>query len=186
MDNNTANATKRAIDFDELYPARFLKAGQLQGKKVTLKICDVHVEHLEGDAGKKWKGIISFERTDQQLVLNRTNGTCLREMFGREVAKWIGRRITIYPAEWNGEPCIRIWGSPELERDKTITIQLPRRKPQTMVMHAVRSTNGKAPAKAASPEPQAAPPQADVDDLDDDKPDYDPRTGEVHTSDDPF
>jgi hypothetical protein len=154
------NETRNAVDFDELYPGRFIKAGSLKGKQVTLEIETVHVEKLEGDTGAKWKGVVTFKKTEMQLVLNKTNGTCLREMFGREIPKWVGRKVTLFPSEWNGEPCIRIWGSPELERDKTIQVALPRRKPITMVMHAVRPAavkGGKAqPAAAAGAPPETS------------------------------
>lgn len=138
VDRAQQNPMRRVVDFDELYPGRFLKAGTLKGQKVTLTIAAVHAEHLEGDAGKKWKGVVTFERTEMQLALNRTNGECFKAMFGREVPKWVGRKVTLFPGEWNGEPCIRVWGSPELEQDRAITIALPKRKPITMVMHAVR------------------------------------------------
>lgn len=157
------NDTKQVVDFDELYPGRFLKAGTLKGQKVTLTIEAVHVEKLEGDAGIKWKGVVTFKKTEMQLVLNKTNGTCLREMFGREIPKWIGHKVTLFPSEWNGEPCIRVWGSPELERDKSITVQLPKRKPVQMTMHAVRPAGVKAAAKA---QPAAeAPSETRIDDL---------------------
>ena len=99
MPQDKPNETKRVVDFDELYPGRFIKAGSLKGQKVTLQIADVHVEYLEGDAGKKWKGVVTFHKTEMQLVLNKTNGTCLKEMFGREVPKWIGRWVTLFPSE---------------------------------------------------------------------------------------
>jgi hypothetical protein len=173
LNSSNSNETKRVVDFDELYPGRFIKAGSLQGKKITLTISAVHVEKLEGDAGAKWKGVVTFEKTEMQLVLNRTNGTCLREMFGREVPKWIGRKVTLFPSEWNGEPCIRVWGSPELKADKAISIQLPRRKPVTMVMHAMKAPgqNGNAKTAPTAPEPSrdAAPVHA-----------HDADTGEVH------
>ena len=50
------------LDFDQLYPARFMKAGEFQGKDVTLKVSGVAVEELESEKGKKGKGIVSFER----------------------------------------------------------------------------------------------------------------------------
>jgi len=147
----TENEIRQPLDWDELYPGRFIKAGTLQGKQITLQISAVHVEKLEGDNGKKWKGVVTFEKTEMQLVLNKTNGICLREMFGREVPKWIGRRVTLFPSEWNGEPCIRIFGSPELDRDKTIQVTLPKRKPITLVMHAVRPANGKGKTAPETP-----------------------------------
>lgn len=130
---------KKPVDFDELYPGRFIKAGELLGKQVTLTIASVDLDELEGEKGKKVKGIITFEKTSKQLVLNRTNGTCLREMFGRQIPAWVGKRITLFPSEWNGEPCIRIFGSPDIERDMQIEVALPRRRPIAMTMHAVKA-----------------------------------------------
>lgn len=137
-------ALKKPVDWDELYPGRFLKAGELNGKKVTLTIADIDLEELEGDAGKKVKGVLSFKGTPKQIPLNKTNGICLREMFGRKVTEWIGKRITIYPGEWNGEPCIRIWGSPDIPEDRQIEVSLPRRRPIPMTLHAVKQQQGQA------------------------------------------
>ena len=43
---------KKPSVFDQLYPGRFIKAGELLGKKVTLTIADVNLEELVGDDGK--------------------------------------------------------------------------------------------------------------------------------------
>lgn len=136
-------ALKKPVDFDELYPGRFIKAGELQGKKVTLTIQSVDLDELEGDSGKKIKGIISFAETGKALVLNKTNGLCLRAMFGRKIAEWEGKRVTVYPSVWNGEDCIRIWGSPDIPADEEIVVQLPRKKPIRMTMHRVEKSNGR-------------------------------------------
>lgn len=121
---------KKPSVFDQLYPGRFIKAGELLGKKVTLTIADVNLEKLVGDDGKaKAKAIVSFKETDKGLVTCKTNGICLREMFGVQLADWVGKRVTIFPDVWNGEPAVRIWGSPDIERDVEVTVTLPRRKP---------------------------------------------------------
>src|SRR5205085_5994632 len=75
----------KPVDWDELYPGRFLKAVDFKGKTVTLKISEVKIEELVGDKGPQVKGVISFERTEKQWALNKTNGICLKEMFGRKV-----------------------------------------------------------------------------------------------------
>jgi len=125
------------IDWDELYPGRFLKAGEFKGKKPTLTISAVKIEELVGDKGPQIKGVISFERTEKQWALNKTNGICLKEMFGRRVQDWVGKRVTLYAGMWDGEECIRVWGSPELEADREVTVQLPRKRPFKMTMHRV-------------------------------------------------
>jgi hypothetical protein len=133
----SARVFQKPTDWDELYPGRFLKAGEFKGKKVTLTIAAVELDELEGDKGKKVKGVLSFEKTDKQLALNKTNGICLKEMFGRKVQDWVGHKVTLYAGQWNGDECIRVWGSPELAEDRTITVQLPRKRPIEMVMHKV-------------------------------------------------
>lgn len=158
---NDKQQMKKPVDWDELYPGRFIKAGELNGKKVTLTISDVDTEELEGDKGKKVKGIISFEKTPKKLALNRTNGTCLREMFGRKLSEWVGKRVVIFPGEWNGEPCIRIWGSPDIDRDMNIEVALPRRRPIPMVMRCTRQAPAQ-PQRQRQTEPS-----------------HDPETGEI-------
>lgn len=127
----------KPVDWDELYPGRFIKTVDLKGKNVTLTIASVDLEELEGDKGKQVKGVVGFEKTEKQLALNKTNGICLREMFGKKVQGWVGKRVTLMPSMWNGEEAIRIYGSPDLTEDKEITVALPRKRPMAMTMHKV-------------------------------------------------
>jgi len=149
--------TKRATLYDELFPGRFLKAALLQGKYVTLRISDVYVEKMpEQNGRKKWRGIVSFEKTEMQLALNRTNGECLKAMFGEELAKWVGKRIIIYPrmveAFGAQELAIRVHGSPDLEKDMRATIVLPRKKPFDVWLRKAAPAKGKV-APPPPPEP---------------------------------
>jgi len=120
------------MDFDKLFPGRFIKAADLNGKDKTLKISAVVVDELIGDKGTEIKGLISFEGAKKQLVLNKTNGLCLKQMFGRETDAWVGKRITIYPTTFNDEPCIRVKGSPDIEADIAFDLKLPRKAPKAM------------------------------------------------------
>jgi hypothetical protein len=143
----------KPTDWDEMYPGRFLKVGELKGKHVTLKIADVDLEELVGDKGAQTKGVISFEKTPKKLALNKTNGICLREMFGRKLQEWVGKRVTLFPSQWNGEDCIRIWGSPDLDEDKEIIVQLPRKRPMKMTMHKVSAPTAVKPKPTEDPPP---------------------------------
>jgi hypothetical protein len=146
-------ATKKPASFDQLYPGRFLKAGTLNGQKVTLTIKDYDLKELEGeDSAKKAKTIIHFAQTPMSLVACKTNGICLREMFGTKLAEWVGKRVTLFPSTWNGKDCIRVWGSPDIAADMAVEVKLPRRKPIKMTMH--RTTNGNG---ASAPAPSPAP-----------------------------
>jgi len=136
MDDNSYKHPK-PTSYDQLFPGRFIKAADLKGKKVTLTLADVELEDLEGDDGKKTKCIISFDRTPKKLVACKTNGLCLKEMFGKEIANWIGKRITLFEDSWNGEPCLRVWGSPDIPEAIEVTITLPRRRPFKKTLHKV-------------------------------------------------
>jgi hypothetical protein len=149
------------LDFDQLFPNRFLKAGEFKGKDVTLTVAAVDVEELEGDKGKQVKGIITFKETKKQLVLNKTNGLCLRGMFGRDTGAWVGKRVTFWPAPidfGDAEIAIRVRGSPDLEADLEIEIKLARKKARTVKMFKTgpRGANGAA-KKEAPPAEQALP-----------------------------
>src|SRR6185369_2267012 len=67
METQTETKTmsqKKPKNYDDLYPGRFLKAGNFNGQKVTLTIKDYDLETLEGENGeKKAKAIIHFEET---------------------------------------------------------------------------------------------------------------------------
>lgn len=135
----------KGLDFDALFPGRFLKASIFAGREVTLTISNVRVEDLPSETGgTKVKGILSFEGKKLELVLNRTNGEAIRAMFGRDTGEWIGKRVTFFPSEFNGEPCIRVRGSPDIDKDMTFELKLPRKRPQ-------RTTLKKTATKQAAP-----------------------------------
>lgn len=123
------------MDFDQLFPGRFLKAGEFQGRAVTLTITAVALEDLPQEkGGDRAKGIVSFAESKRQLVLNRTNGECIKAMFGRNTDDWIGKRVTLYPAPYEGDIAIRVKGSPDLEKSLTVEIKLPRKRPYNVTL----------------------------------------------------
>lgn len=144
-DNNNSNAA-RLVDWDQLYPGEFLKAGLLGTDKRTLTISDLQMRDMETDEGSRSKCIVSFAEEKLKMPLNKTNGICMREMFGRVPYKWIGKRIAIFQTMWGDDPAIRIWGSPDLTADLVVTVQLPKRRAFTMTMHAMGAV--RAPDKA--------------------------------------
>jgi hypothetical protein len=152
--------------YSELYPGRFMKADALKGRKITLTIAEIDVQDLEGDTGKKAAKVIAtfakphaeaLAKLPLELVLPKTNGECLRRMFGNNPHAWVGKRVTLFPSttKFGRETvdCIRIWGSPELAEDMPITVPQGRKKALEMVMHKVTPKTN-----AASTETAAAPP----------------------------
>lgn len=130
----------KPVDWDELYPGRFVKAADFKGKKVTLRIAAVNLEELVGDKGPQVKGVISFDATEKMWALNKTNGICLKAMFGKKVQEWVGKRVTLFPTQVKAasgemEDAIRVYGSPEISADMEVTVALPRKRPVVMTMH---------------------------------------------------
>lgn len=135
----------KPVDYDELFPGRFLKAGLLKGKTQVFTIASVDREALPQENNtERDRGILSFKETKLQLVLNSTNGQCLRAMFGRKVQDWVGKRVGLVPEKdrfgRDEVDAIRIYGSPDITQDMTVEIVMPRKKPRTRVLHAPKKT----------------------------------------------
>ena len=162
------------MDFDKLYPSRFLKAGEFAGRDVTLTVSAVRLEELEGQKGKQMKAIVSFSETKKELVLNRTNGLCIRAMFGRETDAWVGKRVTLYPAPIDfGDTniAIRVRGSPDLPAPLAFELKLPKKKPAQVTLQKTATAQPKQAARGKT-KPTPTPP-------------HHPTTGEVTSTGEP-
>jgi hypothetical protein len=108
------------MHYEALFPNRWLKASDLEGKDVTVRISGVTKEKMQDG---KVKGMIHFDGTEKELMLNRTNAEACAAMFGPTVEDWIGKRIVLFSknVEAFGEekPAVRVRGSPDI--DKPIT-----------------------------------------------------------------
>ena len=145
-----------------------MKSAEFKGRDVTLTISSLKLEDLAVEGGgTKAKPIIGFAERPKLWVLNRTNSECLKAMFGRETDNWLGKRVTLFPAPFTdpftGEQgtAIRVRGSPDIEKDMTIEIHLPRKKP----MRAKMIKTGPAKNGAAPPTPPEPPPPFDDSDM---------------------
>ena len=108
------------MDFELLYPSRYLKAADLGDREVTKTIGAVKLEELEGvDGSKKQKVIVTFKDAKKQWVMPRTCGEALRLMFGKETNAWTGKRVTLYSRKVDsfGEEvdAVRVRGSPDIK-----------------------------------------------------------------------
>ncbi len=142
--------------YSELYPGRFLKSDMLKGQKVTLTIKNIDIEDLVGDKNKaEPKVIVSFVERKLEYVMPKTNGFCLKRMFGNNPHEWIGKRVTWFgtTCKFGREDvdCLRVWGSPDIAEDTPITIPQGRKKPLEMVMHKVLAKKPGAVAQAVRP-----------------------------------
>jgi len=99
---------------NEAFPSKYLKASDLQGRPVTLRIKDAPQEVLKGfDGQQQTKTVVYFAGTSKKLPLNRTNWNAIADVTGEEDSdRWPGHKIELYPTttEMNGRelPCIRV------------------------------------------------------------------------------
>lgn len=84
-----------------LYPSKYVKHADLLGKPVDVIIEAVTTEVFENGE----KPVVTFRGRKKALVLNKTNAYAIGEEHGDDTDRWIGKRITLYPArvEYRGK-----------------------------------------------------------------------------------
>ena len=93
--------------------SNYLKADDLGGKEWKLKIEKVEREMLSLPGKPKTATAVAyFEKAKKPLILNTTNLRTIKNMYGKRVADWSGKKITLYETttklRGNTVPCIRI------------------------------------------------------------------------------
>jgi hypothetical protein len=96
---------------DSFFPSRFLKASDLQGRRVKVTISHVTVEQIgrEGDR----KPVVYFRNAEKGLALNKINAETIARIAGSlDTDDWSGKQIVLVPSEteFQGKrvDCIRI------------------------------------------------------------------------------
>lgn len=96
------------MNINELYPSDYLKASDLKGKAVKLKMREVDIKELGSDK----KPVLYFDGKEKGLVLNKTNGMIIASAYGPETANWAGKEVKVYPGktQFNGQmvDCIKV------------------------------------------------------------------------------
>jgi hypothetical protein len=95
----------------ELYPPKWVKAADLGGHAVSVKITSVTVESFRlPDGTFRASAVLAFEGKTKRLILNRTQCKQLAEVAGSErFEDWVGRTVILAPATaQNGKPTIAI------------------------------------------------------------------------------
>jgi len=98
---------------DEVFPSKYLKASDLNGKPVVLTIADAPLETLKSPEGKEQsKIVLYFKGAKKALPLNIANWDAVAEILGGETDDWPGGRIELFPTktQMGGKTvdCIRI------------------------------------------------------------------------------
>jgi hypothetical protein len=110
------HATEKADQMtrDEVFPSRYLRAGDLKGTPRTATIERAPYETLKGLDGKETQKIVLyFKNAPKSLPLNATNFDAVCDATGcPDTEDWPGQRIELYPTKttMGGKTvdCIRI------------------------------------------------------------------------------
>jgi hypothetical protein len=84
------------MKLSEIYPSKYLKAADLQGKEPIAKIREVREEDLGPD--KDRKPVLYFQGTDKGLVLNKTNALTIGDAYGDDTDEWRDKDVILYSA----------------------------------------------------------------------------------------
>lgn len=96
------------MHIDEAFPSKYLRASDLQGRNITVKMDRVEQEKIGDDI----KLILYFVGKEKGMVLNKTNANNIASIHGGETDDWRDREITLVEAmvDYQGKsvPAIRI------------------------------------------------------------------------------
>jgi hypothetical protein len=90
-----ANLIGDEMKRSELFPSRFLRHADLQGRPQIVIIKDVTLEDVGDDS--KQKPVIRFRGKEKGFVCNATNYDVIADAYGDETDDWAGQPIELYP-----------------------------------------------------------------------------------------
>jgi hypothetical protein len=86
------------MNINDVFPSKYLKAHDLNGKGYTLIIREVTLENVGHGQEQELKPIVAFEKAAKLMILNRTNAMIIASLYGPETDQWRGKSIIVYPA----------------------------------------------------------------------------------------
>jgi hypothetical protein len=111
--------------------------------RMTLTIKGVRTAEVAFDGQEpKLQTIMSFQEINSELTIAKINAIPLIKLFGNDVALWLGRRVTFYATNQvmphplrKDEPCIRVYGSPEIDEEISCAWAPPKRRKIVQKLH---------------------------------------------------
>lgn len=97
------------MNYKNLFPSAYFKASDVDTPVlVTITKIDPARKMSSGEE----KPVLAFLECEQELVLNKTNGNALAEIYGEDVENWFNKKIVLFKDKttMQGKPtdCIRI------------------------------------------------------------------------------
>lgn len=99
-----------STNIDDLYPSKYLKAADLQGRALLVTIDRLAIEEVGQE--KEQKPVLYLVGKQKAIVLNKTNSLAIADAHGKDYSQWRGKQVEVYPDKvtFNGEikPCLRV------------------------------------------------------------------------------
>lgn len=84
------------MNMNQMFPGKYLKAADLEGKAWTVTVEDVVMEELGQGNDKEWKPVLRLVGSERGIVLNKTNAIKIAGLFQSEDTEaWKGQKIKI-------------------------------------------------------------------------------------------
>lgn len=81
------------ININDVFPSKYLKAADLNGAPVNMRISDVQMATVGDDE----KLVIYFHGKDKGVVLNKTNANNIAMVLGPDTDGWLDQSVQLYP-----------------------------------------------------------------------------------------
>lgn len=79
------------MKLNDVFPSKYLKADDLEGREVTVTIRDAKIEKMGDDQ----KLVIYFAGKDKGMVVNRTNADRIAHYHGPDTDGWLGKQVVL-------------------------------------------------------------------------------------------
>lgn len=84
------------MKMSQAFPSKYVRAADLNGKRMTLTMSHVHMESVAD--GEPDKPVLYFNGAQKGMVLNQTNGMMIASLYGDDTDTWGGKPIELYTA----------------------------------------------------------------------------------------
>ena len=85
------------MNINEAFPSKYLKASDLQGRAIKVKMARVTSEKM----GEDTKLVLYFDGKQKGMVLNKSNAQMIAAVYSPETDGWIGKEIKLYAGKVN-------------------------------------------------------------------------------------
>jgi hypothetical protein len=96
----------------EMFPSKYLSAGDLENREFELAIEAVNIEEIQADGATEKKAVVRFRGATKGLILNRTNAESIAAAYTDETQNWLGRLIVLFATttlfRGNTVACLRV------------------------------------------------------------------------------